>query len=55
LLIVGGTNSSGTWRTRSVVGLYWISSNTSVRSTTEPGETARLPPTSKLARVDRRG
>ena len=32
-----------------VVGLYWISSKTSVRSTTEPGETARLTPTSKLS------
>ena len=39
--------SSGTSCTCSVAGLYWISSNTSVWSTTEPGVSARLPPTSK--------
>ena len=42
--MVGGTSRSGTSRTDGVTGLYWISSNTSVRSTTAPGETARLPP-----------
>ena len=48
MLIVGGTNSSGTSWTCSVAGRYWISSNTSVRSTTDPGVTARFPPTSNL-------
>ena len=44
--MVGGTSSSGTSRTCSVRGRYWISSNTSVRSTTAPGVTAMLRPTS---------
>jgi len=44
--MVGGISNSGTSRTRPVVGWYWISSNTSVRRTTEPAETARFPPTS---------
>ena len=38
--------STGTDRTVSVVGRYWISSKTGVRSTTEPGVTARSRPTS---------
>ena len=38
--------SNGTSRTRSVCGRYWISSRTSVRSTTAPGVTAMLRPTS---------
>jgi hypothetical protein len=31
-----------------VTGRYWITSNTSVRSTTDPGVTARFPPTSNF-------
>ena len=31
-----------------MLGRYWINSNTSVRSTTDPGVTARLPPTSNF-------
>ena len=46
MLIVGGMNSSGTSWTCSVAGRYWMSSKTSVWSTTEPGVAARLPPTS---------
>ena len=45
--MVGGTSSSGTARTVGVCGAYWISSNTSVRRTTAPGLTPRLPPTAK--------
>ena len=37
--------TSGTARTFSVVGVYWISSNTSVRKTTAPGVFARSSPT----------
>src|SRR3954452_25295217 len=35
---------SGTSRTVSVVGAYWISSKTSVRWTTDPGVAAMFPP-----------
>ena len=35
----------GRCRTVGVVGWYWISSSTSLRKTTAPGDTARLPPT----------
>ena len=48
--MVGGTISSGTSRTRSVCGRYWISSSTSVRNTTAPGVTAMLRPTSNADR-----
>ena len=48
MLIVGGMSSSGTARTDSVCGRYWISSKTSVRSTTLPGVAARFPPTLNL-------
>jgi hypothetical protein len=44
--MVGGAMSSGISRTSSVCGRYWISSNTSVRSTTAPGVTATVRPTS---------
>ncbi len=49
MLIVGGTISSGTLRTWVVCGVYWISSKTSVRSTTEPGVTATSSPTVKAS------
>ena len=49
MLITGGTISSGTCRTVSVTGRYWISSNTGVRSTTDPGVTARSTPTSNAS------
>ncbi len=45
MLIVGGMISSGTSRTVSVCGRYWITSSIGVRSTTEPGVIARSPPT----------
>src|ERR1700712_5464005 len=41
--------SSGTVRTASVVGRYWISSKTSVRKTTDPGVAARSSPTVKAS------
>ena len=50
MLIVGGTTSSGYLADLSVCGAYWISSNTSVRSTTAPGVTAR-----SRADLERRG
>ena len=37
--------SSGVAYTVSVCGVYWISSNTGVRSTTSPGVAARSTPT----------
>ena len=43
--MVGGTSSNGVVLTSLVVGVYWISSNTGVRSTTAPGVTARSSPT----------
>ena len=49
MLITGGTTSSGRSRTAAVAGAYWISSNTGVRSTTEPGVTARSTPTSNAS------
>ena len=47
--MTGGTISSGTCRTAGVTGRYWISSNTGVRRTTEPGVTARSTPTSNAS------
>ena len=41
--------SSGTLRTLVVCGVYWISSKTSVRSTTSPGVTATSSPTAKAS------
>jgi hypothetical protein len=49
LLITGGTITNGTCRTAGVTGRYWISSNTGVRRTTEPGVTARSTPTSNAS------
>jgi hypothetical protein len=49
-LIIGGTMSTGVERTVSVAGRYCSSSNESVRSTTEPGETPRVSPTWKAER-----
>ena len=37
--------SSGNWCTVGVAGVYWMSSQTSVRATTDPGVTARSLPT----------
>ena len=41
--------SSGICRTVAVAGRYWISSNTGVRSTTDPGVMARSAPTSNAS------
>ena len=41
--------TSGYWCTRGVVGSYWISSQISVRATTDPGVTARSRPTSNAS------
>ncbi len=49
MLIIGGTSSNGRSRTCSVCGVYWMSSNTGVRSTTAPGVIARSPPTSNAS------
>jgi hypothetical protein len=48
-MIQAGTMSTGSACTSRVVGVYWISSIRSLRSTTLPGVAARLPPTSKLS------
>src|SRR6266536_2730755 len=40
---------SGNWCTVGVVGLYWMSSKTSVRATTAPGVTARSAPISNAS------
>ena len=50
MLIQGGTMRSGRFRTLSVVGLYWISSNSRLRWTTPPGVVARFRPSSKSLR-----
>jgi len=44
LLITGGTISTGTVHTVSVCGVYWISSNTSSRNTTDPAVAATVSP-----------
>ncbi len=43
--MTGGTISSGTVHTVSVCGVYWISSNTSSRNTTDPAVAATVCPT----------
>ncbi len=42
----GGTITRGVFSTAAVCGVYWISWINSFSKTTEPGGTARLPPTS---------
>ena len=49
MLTIGGTNSTGSARTVAVCGAYWISSNSSVRMTTEPGVAATSTPTSNAS------
>ncbi len=44
-MIHAGTIRMGSACTRGVVGVYWISSISSLRSTTLPGVTARFLPT----------
>ena len=50
MLIQGGTMSSGTSCTFSVVGSYWMSCSRSFWKTTLPGAVAMLRPTSKASR-----
>src|SRR5258707_11211505 len=45
----GGTIRSGVLSTSSVFGVYWINWMSSFSKITDPGVTARLPPTSNAA------